>query len=145
MEQVELTLTLPVDKRIDALKAFIAAHPKSVAVPRANELIVAAHATLGDQKLQAGDVSGGLDQFHLAFSEAPPDLPDRLFTEVLARIPLNLFVRGQRDAAVDAAHQAEALAKLNPNDWSRWSSFTSRSKTWAKPIASPSWQPAGRA
>ncbi|HSP61505.1 MAG TPA: TPM domain-containing protein [Pyrinomonadaceae bacterium] len=114
LEQVELTLTLPVDKRIDALKAFIAAHPKSVAVPRANELIVAAHATLGDQKLQAGDVSGGLDQFHLAFSEAPPDLPDRLFTEVLARIPLNLFVRGQRDAAVDAAHQAEALAKLNP-------------------------------
>ncbi len=114
LEQVELTLTLPVDKRIDALKAFIAAHPKSVAVPRANELIVAAHATLGDQKLQAGDVSAGLEQFHLAFSEAPTDLPDRLFTEVLARIPLNLFVRGQRDAAVDAAHQAEALAKLNP-------------------------------
>jgi tetratricopeptide (TPR) repeat protein len=114
LEQVELTLTLPVDKRIDALKTFIAAHPKSVAVPRANELLVAAHAALGDQKLQAGDVSGGLDQFHLAFSEAPADMPDRLFTEVLARIPLNLFVRGQRDAAVDAAHQAEALAKLNP-------------------------------
>ncbi len=114
LEQVELTLTLPVDKRIDALKTFIATHPKSVAVPRANELIVAAHATLGDQKLQAGDVSGGLEQFHLAFSEAPADVPDRLFTEVLARIPLNLFVRGQRDAAVDAAHQAEALAKLNP-------------------------------
>jgi tetratricopeptide (TPR) repeat protein len=114
LEEVELTLTLPVGKRIDALKAFIAAHPKSVAVPRANELMVAAHATFGDQKLQAGDVSGGLEQFHLAFSEAPPDIPDRLFTEVLARIPLNLFVRGQRDAAVDAAHQAEALAKLNP-------------------------------
>jgi tetratricopeptide (TPR) repeat protein len=114
LEEVELTLTLPVDKRVDALKAFIAAHPKSVAVPRANELIVAAHATLGDQKLQAGDVSGGLEQFHLAFSEAPADMPDRLFTEVLARIPLNLFLRGQRDAAVDAAHQAEALARLNP-------------------------------
>ncbi|HVS83961.1 MAG TPA: TPM domain-containing protein [Pyrinomonadaceae bacterium] len=113
-EQVELTLTLPVDKRIEALKAFIAAHPKSVAVPRANELIVAAHATLGDQKLQAGDVSGGLEQFHLAISEAPTDMPDRLFTEVIARIPQNLFLRGQRDAAVDAAHQAEALAKLNP-------------------------------
>jgi len=107
-------LVLPVDKRIEFLKGFIAANPKSVAAPHANELIVAAHATLGDQRLQAGDVSGGLDQFHLAFSEAPPDLPDRLFIEVLARIPLNLFVRGQRDAAVDAAHQAEALAKLNP-------------------------------
>jgi tetratricopeptide (TPR) repeat protein len=107
-------LVLPADKRIEFLKGFIAANPQSVALPHATELLVAAHATLGDQKLQAGDVNGGLEQFHLAFSEAPPDVPDRLFTEVLARIPLNLFVRGQRDAAVDAAHQAEALAKLNP-------------------------------
>jgi tetratricopeptide (TPR) repeat protein len=107
-------LVLPADKRIEFLKGFIAANPRSVALPHATELLVAAHATLGDQKLQAGDVSGGLEQFHLAFSEAPRDMPDRLFTEVLARIPLNLFVRGQRDAAVDAAHQAEALAKLNP-------------------------------
>jgi tetratricopeptide (TPR) repeat protein len=107
-------LVLPVDKRIEFLKGFIAANPKSVALPHATELLVAAHATFGDQKLQAGDVSGGLEQFHLAFSDAPADVPDRLFTEVLARIPLNLFVRGQRDAAVDAAHQAEALAKLNP-------------------------------
>src|SRR5216684_4269309 len=107
-------LVLPADKRIEFLKGFIAANPQSKALQHATELLVAAHAALGDQRLQAGDVSGGLDQFHLAFSEAPPDMPDRLFTEVLARIPLNLFVRGQRDAAVDAAHQAEALAKLNP-------------------------------
>src|SRR5205823_1448428 len=36
------------------------------------------------------------------------------FTEVIARIPMNLFLRGQRAAATEAAHQAEALAKLNP-------------------------------
>src|SRR5207244_12323377 len=71
-EEVELTLTKPVDQRIDLLKAFIAAHPQSVAVPRAFELIVAAHATLGDQKLQTGDVEGGLREFRLAISEAPP-------------------------------------------------------------------------
>ena len=113
-EEVEVTLTLPADKRIEALKAFIAAHPQSAAVPRANELIVVAHALLGDQKLQAGDIEGGLQQFHLAISEAPSDMPDRLFTEVIARIPANLFLRGQRAAAIEAAHQAEALAKLNP-------------------------------
>jgi tetratricopeptide (TPR) repeat protein len=107
-------LTLPADKRIETLKAFIAAHPQSVAVPRANELIVVAHAMLGDQKLQAGDIDGGLQQFRLAISEAPSDMPDRLFTEVIARIPANLFLRGQSAAAVEAAHQAEALAKLNP-------------------------------
>jgi predicted Zn-dependent protease len=112
-EQVELTLTLKLGERIDALKAFIAAHPTSVAVPRANELLVVAHAMLGEQKLQASDVDGGLQQFRLAISEAPADLPDRLFTEVIARMPLNLFLRGQRDAAFDIAHQAESLAKTN--------------------------------
>ena len=113
-EEVELTLTKPVDQRIELLKAFIAAHPQSVAVPRAFELIVAAHATLGDQKLQTGDVEGGLREFRLAISEAPPVMGDALFTEVIARIPMNLFLRGQRGPATEAAHRAEALAKLNP-------------------------------
>lgn len=110
-EEVELTLTLPLEKRLEALKAFIAAHPNSVALPRANELIVVAHALLGEQKLQAGDTPAGLQQFRLAISDAPADMADRLFSEVIARIPLNLFFRGQRDAAFEMAHQAEGLAK----------------------------------
>ena len=110
-EEVELTLTLPLDKRIEALKAFIAAHPGSVALPRANELMVMAHALLGEQKLQAGNNEAGLQQFRLAITDAPADMPDRLFSEVIARIPFNLFFRGQRDAAFEMAHQAEALAK----------------------------------
>lgn len=110
-EEVELTLTLPVDKRIDALKNFIAAHPTSVAVPRANELIVVAHALMGEQKMQSGDAQGGLQEFRLAITEAPNDMPDRLFTEVIARIPFNLFFRGMRDAAFEMARQAEAAAK----------------------------------
>jgi tetratricopeptide (TPR) repeat protein len=110
-EQVELTLTLPLEKRIEALKAFIAAHPNSVALPRANELIVVAHALLGEQKLKAGDNEGGWQQFRLAISEAPADMSDRLFSEVIARIPFNLFFRGQRDAAFEMARQAEGPAK----------------------------------
>jgi tetratricopeptide (TPR) repeat protein len=113
-EEVELTLTKQLPERIAALKAFIAAHPNSPATPRANELLVMAHALLADQKMQANDIDGGLQEFTLAFSEAPADMPDRLFIEVIARIPMNLFVRGQRTAATDAAHLAEALAKLNP-------------------------------
>jgi tetratricopeptide (TPR) repeat protein len=113
-EEVELTLTKPVEERVDLLKAFIASHPKSPAVPHANELITSARATLGDKKLQAGDVPGGLEQFRLALAEAPTDMSDALFIEVIARIPMNLFVRGQKDAAIEAAHRAEGLAKLNP-------------------------------
>ncbi len=110
-EQVELTLTLPLDKRIDALKSFIAAHPASAALPRANELLVVAHAMWGDQKMQSGDAAGGLEQFRAAIADAPADMTDRLFTEVLARIPMNLFARGQRDAAYETARQVEAAAK----------------------------------
>ena len=113
-EEVELTLTKPASERIDLLKAFIAARPTSVAAPRAHELLVSARASLGDQKLQAGDVPGGLEQFRLALSEAPTDMSDRLFTEVIARIPINLFLRSQREAAIEAARRIEALAKLNP-------------------------------
>ena len=112
-EEVELVLTLPANQRVDKLKAFIAAHPTSMAVPRAMELIVVAYAMVGDQKMQAGDVSGGLEQFRLAIAEAPPDMNDRLFTDVIARIPLNLFFHGQRDAANESARLAEALAKGN--------------------------------
>jgi tetratricopeptide (TPR) repeat protein len=114
-EEVELVLTLPVEQRIDVLRAFIAAHPQSVAVPRANELIVAAHATMGDKKLHAGDVDGGLQEFHRAIAEAPPDMSDSLFTEVIARIPIDLFLRDQRAAAREVAIQVEALAKQSAN------------------------------
>jgi tetratricopeptide (TPR) repeat protein len=113
-EQVELTLTKPPAERIDLLKQFIASHPKSAAIPRAQELIVTAHATLGDQKLAAGDIDGGLDEFSSALAEVPSDMSDRLFIEVIARIPMNLFVRGQRGPALQAAHQVEGLAKLKP-------------------------------
>jgi uncharacterized membrane protein YgcG/tetratricopeptide (TPR) repeat protein len=112
-EEVELVLTLPANQRVDRLKAFIAAHPTSVAVPRAKELIVVAYAMVGDQKMQAGDVSGGLEQFRMAIAEAPLDMNDRLFTDVIARIPPNLFFRGQRAVANEFARQAEALAKGN--------------------------------
>jgi tetratricopeptide (TPR) repeat protein len=36
-----------------------------------------------------------------------------LFTDVIARIPLNLFFRGLRDAALEMAHRAEPQAKSN--------------------------------
>lgn len=114
-EEVELALTKPADERVDLLKAFIAAHPKSVAVPRAYELIAAARAIVGDQKLQAGDTKAGLALFRQAMAEAPPDMTDRFFAEVIARIPMNLFLRGQRDAAIEAARRAEVMAKLIPN------------------------------
>lgn len=113
IEQVELTLTLPAEKRIDVLKQFIAAHPRSVAVPKAYEYLVVAHSMFAGQRLETGDVDTALQQFRLAVSEAPADMPDRLFTDVLGRIPLNLFLHNQRDGAYEIAHQIEPLTKAN--------------------------------
>lgn len=113
LEEVELTLTKPLAERIDLLKAFISSHPTSVAVPRAHELLAMARALLGDQKMQAENTEAGLQLFRQAIAEAPVDMPDRLFADVLARIPLNLFVRGQREAAFQAARQLETLSNGN--------------------------------
>lgn len=113
LEQVELTQTLPAEKRIDVLKDYIATHPTSVALPRAKELLVVAHAQFAGQRIQAGDVDKGLTQFRLALSDAPVDMPDPLFTEVLARIPFSLYTSGLRDPAFEIARQLEPLAKAN--------------------------------
>ena len=113
-ETVELTLTLPPDQRIDALKSFMQTHPQSTARARAAELIVVAHAALGDQKLQAGDAVGGIEQFRQAIAESPADMSDKLYSDVVSRFPLNLMIRGQRTAALESAHAIEALVRVNP-------------------------------
>jgi tetratricopeptide (TPR) repeat protein len=113
LEQVELTQTLPAEKRIDVLKDWIAAHPTSTALPRAKEILVVAHTQFAGQRMQAGELDKGLEQFRLALSDASADMPDRLFSEVLARIPFSLYSSGLRDPALEIAHQLEPLAKSN--------------------------------
>jgi Tfp pilus assembly protein PilF len=113
LDQVELTQTLPAEKRIGVLKDWIATHPTSTALPRAKEILVVAHAQFAGQRMQAGELDKGLEQFRLALSDASADMPDRLFTEVLARIPLSLYSSGLRDPALEIARQLEPLAKSN--------------------------------
>ena len=113
LEQVELTQTLPAEKRIDVLKDWIATHSTSTALPRAKELLVVAHAQFAGQRMQAGELDKGLAQFRQAVADATVDMPDRLFTEVLVRIPISLYSSSQRDAAFEIAHRLEPLAKSN--------------------------------
>ncbi len=107
-EAVELTLTLPLEARVAKLKEFLQLHPESKSRGRANELLVSAHAALGDEKLKRGDSAGGVEHLMLAITEAPVSASDRLFAGVIAQIPLNLFVRGERAAAATAARNIEA-------------------------------------
>ena len=70
-EEVELTLTKPLEERVARLKAFLDGHPESKSRARATELLISAHAGLGDERLKKGDSTGGIEQLMLAIAEAP--------------------------------------------------------------------------
>ncbi len=105
---------LPPEERIARLKAFIEAHPVSALKTRAQELIVSAHAALGEEKLRGGDAAGGVEQFRQAVTESRANLSERLFTDVLGRIPLNLYMRNERAWAFEIAHLIEEKVRDNP-------------------------------
>lgn len=113
-EEVELTLTLPLDRRAVTLKEFLDTHPKSKSRGRATELLVSTHAALGDQKLKNGDSAGGTEELFRAIEEADVNVPDELFTGVIAQIPMKLYLRGERETAVKAAQSVEAKFGSDP-------------------------------
>ncbi len=106
-EQVELTLTKPLEERVALLKAFLDAHPESKSRARATELLVSSRAGLGDERLKRGDSAGGVEQLLQAIVDAPVNASDKLFGGVIAQIPLNLYLRGERAAASKAAQNIE--------------------------------------
>ena len=122
-EEVELTLTKPVDERVRLLTAFLDSHPDSKSRARAVEILVSARAGLGDQLLKKGDNAGGTEQLMLAIAEAPIDSSERLFSGVIYQIPLNLYMRGEPAAATKAAQNIEAKFGNDPKRLVILSSF----------------------
>jgi tetratricopeptide (TPR) repeat protein len=114
IDEVELTLTKPLPERAVKLKEFLDTHPDSKARPRATELLISTHAALGDQKLKDGDVAGGVEQLLRAIDEADLTVSDKLFTGVIAQIPTNLYLRGEREPAFNAAQNIEAKFGSDP-------------------------------
>jgi tetratricopeptide (TPR) repeat protein/uncharacterized membrane protein YgcG len=113
-EEVEVTLTKPLEERVAALKAFLEKHPDSKSRARATELLVSAHAGLGDQRLKKGDSAGGIEQLMLAIDQAPADASEKLFSGVISQIPLNLYLRGEPAAARQATEKVEAKFGNDP-------------------------------
>ena len=108
IDEVELTLTLPLDRREAKLKEFLETHPNSKSRPRAIELLISTYAGLGDQKLKNGDSVGGVYFLLRAVDEADMNISDELFSGVIAQIPTNLYMRGEKEAAFKAAQNVEA-------------------------------------
>jgi tetratricopeptide (TPR) repeat protein len=113
-ETVALTLVLPVAERIVKLKQFLDTHPDSKERPHAIEYLVSAYAQLGDQKLKSGDTAGGNEQLLHAIDEADSTTSEKLFSGVIAQIPANLYLRGEREAAFKAAQSIETKFGSDP-------------------------------
>ena len=113
-EEVELTFTLPLDKREAKLREFLDTKPESKSRPRAIELLISTHAALGDKKLQAGDIVGGTEHLFKAIDEADTSITDQLFSGVVSQIPMNLYLRGEHAAAFKAAQQIETKFGSDP-------------------------------
>lgn len=122
-EEVELTLTLPVNERVTKLKNFLATYPDSKARGRALELLAVAHAGVGEQKLKSGDSAGAVEEMTQAIEIAPADSPAQLFSEVISRIPLKLYVNGERNAAFKAAQSIESKFGSQPKHLLALASF----------------------
>jgi uncharacterized membrane protein YgcG/tetratricopeptide (TPR) repeat protein len=112
--ELDALLQLPPAERIEKLKVFIEAHPRSVLKTFAEELLVSAYASLGDEKLKAGDAVGGVEQFGEAITRSPEKISDAFFVKVVSQLPINLYMRGQRTASLDAARLIEAKVKNDP-------------------------------
>ncbi|HEX8196297.1 MAG TPA: tetratricopeptide repeat protein [Pyrinomonadaceae bacterium] len=107
------TLTNPFE-RIGKLKEFLTKYPRSALKLRAQESLVAARAEYGDELMRTGDPLGGKEQFKLALKETPAAMSDKLFADVVSRIPANLFFRGEQAAALEIAKKVEEKAGDNP-------------------------------
>lgn len=94
--------------RVDALQKFIAAHPKSAKSAAARERLVRSEAESANDSLKSGDTKAAAAMFISAVRDAPSPMPDPLFADVISKIPLALFWRGERAAAFEAADAMEA-------------------------------------
>jgi len=95
------------EERITALQNFIQKFPNSEQIMRVRELIVSARAQIGDDKLAKGEKESGIESFKAAIADAPVPMSDELFGKIVLQIPTNLFVRGERLAAVEIAKAIE--------------------------------------
>ena len=112
--RLDAALKLAPEESVRELESLVKNNPRSPHKARAQELLTAARAALGDERLRAGDAEGGIKLFRQAVAQAPAEIPDKLFVEVVSQLPANLFLRGHAEAAMQLARAVEERVKSNP-------------------------------
>src|SRR5919206_597160 len=109
--ELDEIVKLAPSERVARLEEFVKANQSSVALlPLAQGLLTSARAALGDERLRAGDRAAGVELFKRAGGGAPEPMTDKLFVEVVSQLPGNLYVLGERDAALELARAVESRA-----------------------------------
>src|ERR671926_1284916 len=109
--ELDEIVKLAPSERVARLEEFVKANQSSVALlPLAQGLLTSARAALGDERLRAGDRAAGVELFKRAVEGAPEPMTDKLFVEVVSQLPGNLYVLGERDAALELARAVESRA-----------------------------------
>ncbi|MDT7779153.1 MAG: hypothetical protein QOC99_1665 [Acidobacteriota bacterium] len=111
--ELDEVVKLDAAARVERLRAFVKENPDSAQTLRAQELLTSSRAALGDERLRGGDRAAGVELFRAAVAEAPLQMSDKLFAEVVSQLPANLYVLGERDAALELARAVEARAAGN--------------------------------
>lgn len=101
------------NERIGAISEFLKVFPKTKKLDLALETLVTLRADIGNERLLAGDLVTASDFFKAAAAEAPKPIPEKLFTDILAKFPSNLFFRGAQLEAVEIAKILEERSSAN--------------------------------
>ena len=100
-------------ERISAVRKFLATFPASERKNDGLALIVNAATELGTSSLATGETQKATEYFKVAVNDAPSPVPEPLFNDALAKIPLNLYFRGARVEAFEIASILEQKAAAN--------------------------------
>ena len=88
--------------------------------------------------MKNGDTVGGIEQLLRAIDEADVTSRDQLFSGVISQIPMNLYLRGEREAAFKAAqNRGSEVWKRSETTARRWPAFTWESSEQPTPCALP--------
>jgi tetratricopeptide (TPR) repeat protein len=102
-------------EKAELLVKFIADYPKSELKIRAEESLTGARAAIAEERLTSGDREAAIRLFKLAIENAPQPYSDRLFTEVIATIPANVYWRGLKAEGIDLAKLIETHIATDVN------------------------------
>ena len=95
------------EEKAKLLQAFVKDYPRSEMLPDALAHLTTARALVGNERLAAGQTAAAIESFSLAITEAPDPTPDRLYDDIVSKIPTGVFYQGERQAAMELAKLLE--------------------------------------